>query len=645
MDASDYTQYRPLMFSIAYRMTGSVSDAEDIVQEAFLRAARNYDTADNQKAYLATITTRLAIDHLRSARVRRESYVGTWLPEPLLGYGGADDRPGPAELAETSDSLSMAFLVLLESLSPPERAVFLLREVFGYGYPEIAEITGKTEPACRQTFARARRRIDEGRPRFETSRAEGEELASLFLAAARGGDMSSLFERLAPDVLFYGDSGGLGEITFAVPITGRDRVAELVRAQLARTVQLGASLEAAWVNGQPGLLARDADGGLIAVIALDVLDGQVQAIRTVANPDKLRHLGPISETWHLRQGELTTTRCHARLARCVVKGDNSAKGGTKMRVFVAGATGVIGQFLVPGLITAGHEVTGSTRSSAKAATLKTQGATPVIVDGLDRDAVLKAVTAAQPEVIIHQMTALTSMRSLRNLDKTFAVTNELRSTGTDYLLEAAQQAGARRFIAQSFTGWNNTRSGSQVKTEEDPLDPHPLAGTTKSLAALRHLEEAVLKAVTDGLVLRYGILYGHGASDLMLEAVRKRQMPVVGGGTGIWSFTEVTDAAAATVAAVTRGAPGIYNVVDDDPAPASQWVPYLASSLGAKPPMRAPAWVGRLLGGELVASWMTQGRGASNAKAKRELGWTPAYPSWRDGFPAWAKAFTSEKAA
>ena len=310
MDASDYTRYRPLMFSIAYRMTGSVGDAEDIVQEAFLRATRNKDTADNQKAYLATITTRLAIDHLRSARVRRESYVGTWLPEPLLGNGGggdepllADDAPGPAELAETSDSLSMAFLVLLESLSPPERAVFLLREVFGYGYPEIAEVTGKTEAACRQIFARARRRIDEGRPRFETSRAEGEELTSLFLAAARGGDMSSLFERLAPDVLFYGDSGGLGEITFVEPVVGRDRVAEVVRVQLARTMELGAELRAAWVNGQPGLVASDADGGLIAVIALDVLDGQVQAIRTVANPDKLRHLGPVSQTWHLRRDE------------------------------------------------------------------------------------------------------------------------------------------------------------------------------------------------------------------------------------------------------------------------------------------------------------------------------------------------------
>ena len=313
MDASEYMQYRPLMFSIAYRMTGSVSDAEDIVQEAFLRATksatRTNDAIENHKAYLATITTRLAIDHLRSARVQRESYVGTWLPEPLLSDGDGDeallkdDAPGPAELAETSDSLSMAFLVLLESLSPPERAVFLLREVFGYGYPEIAEVTGKTEAACRQIFARGRRRIDEGRPRFETSRAEGEELTGLFLAAARGGDMSSLFERLAPDVLFYGDSGGLGEITFTTPVVGRDRVAEVVRVQLARTVQLGAELRAAWVNGQPGLLARDADGGLIAVIALDVLDGQVQAIRTVANPDKLRHLGPVSRIWHLRQDE------------------------------------------------------------------------------------------------------------------------------------------------------------------------------------------------------------------------------------------------------------------------------------------------------------------------------------------------------
>jgi RNA polymerase sigma-70 factor (ECF subfamily) len=286
------------MFSIAYRMTGSVSDAEDIVQEAFLRASKGADVAA-PKAYLATITTRLAIDHLRSARVRRESYVGTWLPEPLIG----NEEPDPAELAETSDSLSMAFLVLLESLAPAERAVFLLREVFRYDYREIADTTGKTEAACRQIFARARRRIDEGRPRFDTSRAEGEELTSLFLAAASGGDMTSLLERLAPDVVFYGDSGGRGETTFITPVFGRDQVAAVVRIQLERTLQLGASLRPAWVNGQPGVLACDADGSLIAVIAFDVLDGQVQAIRTVANPEKLRHIGPISRTWHLRWRE------------------------------------------------------------------------------------------------------------------------------------------------------------------------------------------------------------------------------------------------------------------------------------------------------------------------------------------------------
>ncbi|HEV2933346.1 MAG TPA: NAD(P)-dependent oxidoreductase [Streptosporangiaceae bacterium] len=316
-----------------------------------------------------------------------------------------------------------------------------------------------------------------------------------------------------------------------------------------------------------------------------------------------------------------------------------------MRVFVAGATGVIGQYLVPGLIEAGHDVTASTRSPLKANQLKGQGATPVIVDGLDREAVLKAVAAAQPEVIVHQMTALTSLKSFRNLDKQFAVTNELRSTGTDYLLEAANQAGTRRFIAQSFIGWNNARSGGPVKTEQDPLDPDPLAGTAKSLAAIEHLEEAVPAQVPEGLVLRYGIFYGHGASDLMLEVARKRQMPVIGGGTGIWSFTEVTDAAAATVAAVTRGAAGIYNVVDDEPAPVSEWLPYLASCVGAKPPVRAPAWLGRLLGGEMIVSWMTQGRGSSNEKAKRELGWTPKYPSWRDGFPVWAEEFKSGKAA
>jgi len=315
-----------------------------------------------------------------------------------------------------------------------------------------------------------------------------------------------------------------------------------------------------------------------------------------------------------------------------------------MRVFVAGATGVIGRFLVPGLIAAGHEVTASTRSGAKAGQLAAAGATPVVVDGLDRTAVLEAVKAAEPEVIVHQMTALTDLRSFRNLDKQFALTNELRTRGTDYLLEAANLAGTRRFIAQSFTGWNNARSGGPVKTEQDPLDPRPLPGTTKTLAAVRHLEEAVPAQVPEGLVLRYGIFYGHGASDLMLEVVRKRQMPVIGGGTGIWSFTEIADAAAATVAAVAKGAPGLYNVVDDEPATVAQWVPYLASCLGVKPPMSAPVWLGRLLGGEMIAEWMTQGRGASNEKAKRELGWIPKYPSWREGFPVWAKDFEPGKA-
>jgi len=309
-----------------------------------------------------------------------------------------------------------------------------------------------------------------------------------------------------------------------------------------------------------------------------------------------------------------------------------------MRVFVAGATGVIGQRLVPSLVTAGHEVTGTTRSPARAAELQAAGATPVIVDGLDRQAVLDAVKAAQPDVIVHQMTALASMRSFRNFDKEFAVTNELRVKGTDYLLEAARQAGARRFIAQSFVGWNNARTGSLVKTEQDPLDPDPVSSTRQSMAAIRHVEETVPGAVPEGLVLRYGFFYGHGASDSMLGIVRKRQMPVIGGGTGIWSFTEVTDAAAATAAAVTRGAPGLYNIVDDDPAAVREWLPYLSRCLGVKPPMRAPAWLGRLLAGELVVSLMTRARGSSNEKARRDLGWAPRYASWRDGFPVWVEA-------
>ena len=316
-----------------------------------------------------------------------------------------------------------------------------------------------------------------------------------------------------------------------------------------------------------------------------------------------------------------------------------------MRVFVAGATGVVGQFLVPSLVAAGHEVTGTTRSTAKAATLQAAGATPVIVDGLDRQAVLDAVKTAQPEVIVHQMTALASMSSFRNFDKEFAVTNELRTRGTDYLLEAAQQAGTRRFIAQSFVGWNNTRTGGPVKTEDDPLDSDPVPSTRKSIAAIRHVDETVPGAVPEGLVLRYGPFYGHGASDNLLDAVRKRQMPVIGGGTGIWSFCEITDAAAATAAAVDRGGPGIYNIVDDDPAPVREWLPYLAECIDAKAPMHAPAWLGGLLAGQLVVSLMTRVRGSVNEKAKRELGWAPSYASWRDGFRDWAKTAEQARAA
>ncbi len=299
MDHHDYAGYRPLMFSIAYRMTGSVGDAGDIVQEAFLRARAAGSEAADSKAYLATITTRLAIDYLRSARVRRESYVGTWLPEPLV----TDDAPGPAEHAEMSDSLSMAFLVLLESLSPAERAVFLLREVFGYDYDAISAATGKSHAACRQLFARARRAVDGGRPRFGATRAEAEELTSIFLDVTAGGDMAALIGRIAPDVTFYGDSGGKGETTFTAPVSGRDQVMRIVAAQIERVAQLGASLRAATINGQAGILAYDADGGIIAALAFDIIDGQVQVIRAVANPDKLRHLGPVSRTWHLRAAD------------------------------------------------------------------------------------------------------------------------------------------------------------------------------------------------------------------------------------------------------------------------------------------------------------------------------------------------------
>jgi RNA polymerase sigma-70 factor (TIGR02957 family) len=289
----DYSEFRPLMFSIAYRMTGSISDAEDIVQEAFLRLTRvlrDGATIDSPKAYLATATTRLAISHLRSARVRREAYVGAWLPEPLI----ADTDPGPAERAEMSDSLSMAFLVLLESLSPTERAVFLLHEVFGYDYKEIADITRKSEPNCRQILARARRHVDEGKPRFESSREQREEVARRFFEAASGGDLNGLLALLAPDAVSIGDGGGKAWAT-ATPLHGRDRVARFMLGLARRGPKLGVRIELAWVNGQPGAVTYDAEDRIVNVFALDIADGLVQAVRSVVNPDKLHHLGPVSD--------------------------------------------------------------------------------------------------------------------------------------------------------------------------------------------------------------------------------------------------------------------------------------------------------------------------------------------------------------
>jgi 2-alkyl-3-oxoalkanoate reductase len=304
-----------------------------------------------------------------------------------------------------------------------------------------------------------------------------------------------------------------------------------------------------------------------------------------------------------------------------------------MKIFVAGAAGAIGRQILPQLAARGHQVTATTRSPAKAAILRELGAAPVVIDGLDAVALGEAVARAEPEVVIHQMTSLAGSFSLRNFDKMFAVTNQLRTEGTDYLLAAAGAAGVRRFVAQSYTGWSNTRSGGPVKTEEDPLDPSPPAMQRESLAAIRHVERVVPAASPmQGIVLRYGSFYGPGASDDFVDLIRKRRVPVIGDGAGVWSFLHIRDAAAATIAALEHGAPGVYNVVDDEPASVAEWLPYVARAVGAKAPRRVPVWLGRLVAGEVGVSMMTQIRGSSNAKAKRELGWRPAWPSWRDGF-------------
>jgi 2-alkyl-3-oxoalkanoate reductase len=308
-----------------------------------------------------------------------------------------------------------------------------------------------------------------------------------------------------------------------------------------------------------------------------------------------------------------------------------------MRVFVAGGSGAIGRRLIPELIAGGHAVVATTTTPARAVGLEAAGAQPVVLDLLDGEAVIRAVAAAGPEVVVHQATALAGSISLRKLDAWFAVTNRLRTEGVDNLLAAAVAAGSSRFVAQSFTGWPNARDGGPVKTEDDPLDPHPPASARESLDAIRTLEAAVAEstAVT-GVVLRYGALYGPGTSvgagGEFVELVRDRKLPLVGSGAGVWSFLHVDDMATATVAAIEGRGGGVYNIVDDDPAPVTEWLPHLAQALDAKPPRHVPGWLARLMIGEFGVAMMTEMRGSSNEKAKRELDWRPSWSSWREGF-------------
>jgi 2-alkyl-3-oxoalkanoate reductase len=309
-----------------------------------------------------------------------------------------------------------------------------------------------------------------------------------------------------------------------------------------------------------------------------------------------------------------------------------------MKVFVAGATGALGKQLVPMLVSQGHEVTGMTRTPAKRELIQQMGARPAIADAFDPEAVAQAVAEAEPEAVVHELTDLTGTFA-RNIDKSFATTNRLRTEGLDHLLAAAKATGARRFVAQSFAGWPSEPTGGPVKTEEDPLQQHPPKTVTESLAAIRHVEDTVTHADgLDGLALRYGGFYGPGTSlaadppGELTEMIQKRRVPIIGDGSGIWSLVHIEDAASATAAALERGAPGVYNVVDDDPVPVRELMPELARQLGAKPPRHLPRWVGRLAGGEAGVMMMTEIRGATNEKAKRELGWEPRYPSWRQGF-------------
>lgn len=309
-----------------------------------------------------------------------------------------------------------------------------------------------------------------------------------------------------------------------------------------------------------------------------------------------------------------------------------------MRIFVAGATGAVGKQLVPRLLAAGHRVVGMTRSEEKQAALWEMGAEPTVADALDPGQVAEAVAAAVPDVIVHELTAISTL-DVRHFDRSFAPTNRLRTEGTDHLLSAGRAAGVRRFVAQSFAGWPQGRTGAGIKSEEEPLDSAQPPEMRESWEAIRHLEAAVTGAEwTEGIVLRYGGLYGPGTSltpgSEQFEMVRRRKLPVVGNGAGIWSFVHVADAAEATVAAIERGRRGVYNVVDNEPAPVSEWLPGLAAAIGAPKPRRVPRWVGRLAVGEAGVAMMTEIRGASNAKARRELGWEPRHASWRQGFAA-----------
>ena len=310
-----------------------------------------------------------------------------------------------------------------------------------------------------------------------------------------------------------------------------------------------------------------------------------------------------------------------------------------MKVFLAGATGALGRRLMPQLVANGHQVVGMTRSEAKRDLVRSLGAEPVVADALDPEAVGRAVREAEPDAIVHQLTALSESLDPRHFERDFALTNRLRTEGTDHLLSAGRAARVDRFVAQSFAGWPFARTGGPVKSEDDPLDPDPPKPFRTTLDAIRHLEDAVTQATwTEGIVLRYGGFYGPGTGFALeppgeqVEMVRKRKFPLVGEASGVWSFIHIDDAAAATVAALERGHRGIYNVVDDDPAPVSEWLPIAAEAVGAKPPMRVPRWLGRLVAGEAATIFMTEVRGASNAKAKQELDWQPRHASWRQGF-------------